>query len=250
MIQTPPPRELQAILQEFGIDRHSKRSVSPSFPSSLDHPQKTKKTERIQRKPSEKGTRHLKVTLEDPVWKVLPAALKKYKISDNDWQNYVMFINYTSNEKGEIGEAYIAHSKFNLLYLQIYPLERCLCYDEKPLLLFQRLKDTKKNPKFVLKHVRDIPSPISQVKERQAIAKPSDQTALSSNDGTSFSSRFGSLQVGTGSDATGATGNNTQDGYDEDGESDAEAWKSKGISFAVAIYPFVAEQNDEFAVAL
>ena len=34
-----------------------------------------------------------KVTLDDPCWKVLPAALKKYKISD-DWQHYAMFICY------------------------------------------------------------------------------------------------------------------------------------------------------------
>ena len=34
-----------------------------------------------------------KVSLDDPCWKVLPAALKKYKISD-DWRQYVMFICY------------------------------------------------------------------------------------------------------------------------------------------------------------
>jgi hypothetical protein len=31
------------------------------------------------------------VTLEDPCWKVLPAALKKYKIND-DWKQYALFI--------------------------------------------------------------------------------------------------------------------------------------------------------------
>src|SRR5260370_4916420 len=36
-----------------------------------------------------------KVSLDDPCWKVLPAALKKYKISD-DWRQYVMFICYGS----------------------------------------------------------------------------------------------------------------------------------------------------------
>jgi hypothetical protein len=34
-----------------------------------------------------------KVTLDDPCWKVLPAALKKYRIND-DWQQYAMFICY------------------------------------------------------------------------------------------------------------------------------------------------------------
>jgi hypothetical protein len=32
-----------------------------------------------------------RVTLEDPCWKVLPAALKKYKIND-DWKQYALFI--------------------------------------------------------------------------------------------------------------------------------------------------------------
>lgn len=35
-----------------------------------------------------------KVSLEDPTWKVLPAALKKYKINNDNWQNYAMFICY------------------------------------------------------------------------------------------------------------------------------------------------------------
>jgi protein STE50 len=35
-----------------------------------------------------------KVSLDDPTWKVLPAALKKYQIEDELWQNYAMFICY------------------------------------------------------------------------------------------------------------------------------------------------------------
>ena len=42
-----------------------------------------------------------KVTLDDPAWKVLPAALKKYKINNDDWQNYAMFICYGSTGKYE-----------------------------------------------------------------------------------------------------------------------------------------------------
>lgn len=38
--------------------------------------------------------RSFKVSLDDPAWKVLPAALKKYKINNDDWQNYAMFICY------------------------------------------------------------------------------------------------------------------------------------------------------------
>jgi len=32
--------------------------------------------------------------LEDPTWKVLPAALKKHRINNDDWQSYAMFISY------------------------------------------------------------------------------------------------------------------------------------------------------------
>jgi protein STE50 len=37
-----------------------------------------------------------KVSLDDPTWKVLPAALKKYRINNDSWQNYAMFICYGS----------------------------------------------------------------------------------------------------------------------------------------------------------
>src|ERR1700761_2790830 len=40
-----------------------------------------------------------KVSLEDPTWKVLPAALKKFKIKDEDWRNYAMFICYGTTGK-------------------------------------------------------------------------------------------------------------------------------------------------------
>jgi hypothetical protein len=41
--------------------------------------------------PADNQFKSFKVSLEDPCWKVLPAALKKYKIND-DWRKYVMFI--------------------------------------------------------------------------------------------------------------------------------------------------------------
>jgi hypothetical protein len=36
----------------------------------------------------------VKVVLEDPTWKVLPAALKRFRIFNDDWRNYAMFICY------------------------------------------------------------------------------------------------------------------------------------------------------------
>jgi len=49
--------------------------------------------------------RSFKVSLDDPAWKVLPAALKKYKINNDDWQNYAMFICY-----GNTGAPALLHS--------------------------------------------------------------------------------------------------------------------------------------------
>lgn len=38
------------------------------------------------------------MTLDDPCYKVLPAALKKYKIND-DWRQYALFICYGNTGK-------------------------------------------------------------------------------------------------------------------------------------------------------
>lgn len=45
---------------------------------------------------SDNLNKSFKITLEDPTWKVLPAALKKYRINNDNWQNYAMFICYGS----------------------------------------------------------------------------------------------------------------------------------------------------------
>lgn len=48
---------------------------------------------------SSDNLKSFKVTLDDPTWKVLPAALKKYRINNDNWQNYAMFICYGSTGK-------------------------------------------------------------------------------------------------------------------------------------------------------
>jgi len=59
-------------------------------------------------------------------------------------------------------------------------IERCLSFDEKPLLLFQKLKDAQKNPVFMLKHIKEIRSPIAVAQQKQAARKASGASA--SND--------------------------------------------------------------------
>jgi protein STE50 len=49
---------------------------------------------RPSRQESSDNLKSFKVSLDDPAWKVLPAALRKYKINNDDWQNYAMFICY------------------------------------------------------------------------------------------------------------------------------------------------------------
>jgi len=83
---------------------------------------------------------NMKVSLDDPTWKVLPAALKKHRINNDDWQNYAMFISY-----GPQGNR----------------IKRRLDLNEKPLFLFKKLKDAKKNPAFVLKNMKDLRSPMT-----------------------------------------------------------------------------------------
>ncbi|KAG0204638.1 Adaptor for signal transduction [Mortierella sp. GBA30] len=77
--------------------------------------------------------RSFRISQDDPCYKVLPAALKKYKIND-DWRQYALFICYGNTE-------------------------RILTYNEKPLLLMKQLKENKESPVFMLKHIKQMKSP-------------------------------------------------------------------------------------------
>ncbi|KAI0091726.1 hypothetical protein BDY19DRAFT_983959 [Irpex rosettiformis] len=244
---------------------------------------------RPSRQDSSDNLKSFKVSLDDPAWKVLPAALKKYKINNDDWQNYAMFICYGSSGNR---------------------IERCLSYDEKPLLLFQKLKEAKKNPVFMLKHIKDIRSPIAVAAQKQAARKASSEASLVQSPslaGTPVASHTKShdrplppkLQVDSrlnnvapGLNTAVANGSawppevmspaveNKDQGEDpsqaaesskshsstvsmatassttlNDNESVStanvrEIPPSMGVSYAVAIYPYMAEQEDEFDVVV
>jgi len=68
-----------------------------------------------------------RVSMEDPCWKVLPAALKKYSINA-PWEQYALYILYEDKE-------------------------RCLGMDEKPLILFKQLDKMGKKPMFMLRKI-------------------------------------------------------------------------------------------------
>ncbi|KAK4190441.1 hypothetical protein QBC35DRAFT_471851 [Podospora australis] len=66
-----------------------------------------------------------RVSMDDPCYKVLPAALKKYQINA-PWDQYALYIVYGDQE-------------------------RCLGLDEKPLILFKQLDKEGKKPMFMLR---------------------------------------------------------------------------------------------------
>lgn len=77
------------------------------------------------REPSAEIFKSFRVSMEDPCYKVLPAALKKYNINA-DWRQYALYIVFGDQE-------------------------RCLGLDEKPLILFKQLDKEGRKPMFMLR---------------------------------------------------------------------------------------------------
>ncbi|CAF9903989.1 MAG: Adaptor for signal transduction [Heterodermia speciosa] len=75
--------------------------------------------------PSVNIFKSFRVSMEDPCYKVLPAALKKYNINA-DWRQYALYIVYGDQE-------------------------RCLGLEEKPLILFKQLDREGRKPMFMLR---------------------------------------------------------------------------------------------------
>ncbi|KAG6335065.1 hypothetical protein ID866_4025 [Astraeus odoratus] len=276
------PSTSQRIPTSSGSESPSVSSQQPSASSSKANSNRQETSDNL---------KSFKVSLEDPTWKVLPAALKKYKINNDNWQNYAMFICYGSSGNR---------------------IERCLSYDEKPLLLFQKLKDAKKNPVFMLKHIKDIRSPIAVAQQKQAMRKASITSEHLSNPNKPVATGQGKtvtrppkLEVNElAAPAPPLTGTTPQAGWPEvisptvenkpgedtagsresrdtlssattlvnsaqsttdstrsrsavvAGSADADGIKREmpppmaGVSYAVAIYPYMAEQDDEFDVTV
>jgi hypothetical protein len=72
-----------------------------------------------------------RVSMEDPCYKVLPAALKKYNINA-PWEQYALYIVYGDKE-------------------------RCLGMEEKPLILFKQLDKEGRKPMFMLRKINANP---------------------------------------------------------------------------------------------
>lgn len=98
--QTEPDTSHSRALQQSQPQSHRQppasveSPVQPS-PSTSSRPSRQDSTDNL---------KTFKVSIDDPTWKVLPAALKKYKINNDHWQNYAMFICYGS--PGQYNEIY------------------------------------------------------------------------------------------------------------------------------------------------
>lgn len=100
-----PPALSSQSLSASSTKPSSYPSVSSSAPiqGPLSHSINPSDKERSRAKDAARSAaKSFRVTLEDPCWKVLPAALKKYKIND-DWRLYALFICYdnTGESTGE-----------------------------------------------------------------------------------------------------------------------------------------------------
>ncbi|KAN0063768.1 hypothetical protein ACQY0O_003818 [Thecaphora frezii] len=166
-----------------------------------------------------------RVTLDDPCHKVLPAALKKYKIVD-DWRLYALFICYGNTE-------------------------RCLSYDEKPLLLFQKLKENKQSPVFMLRHIRDVKSPIA-IANAKAEAKKGQSAGMQSAKSLSPSAtgRSDKRRVIDGPPPPGASITYQHAPVETGPAAELPAANKANRTYAVAIYPYMSERSDEFDVAV
>ncbi|CBQ70036.1 MAP kinase pathway-interacting protein [Sporisorium reilianum SRZ2] len=164
-----------------------------------------------------------RVTLDDPCYKVLPAALKKYKIND-DWRKYALFICYGKTE-------------------------RCLSYDEKPLLLFQKLKENEQSPVFMLRHIRDVKSPIA-IAEAKAASKLQERESGGGGSPTKkrAAPRADRRRIIAGTPPPGALVTNASSPVEVGPAADLPERNKVTRTYAVAIYPYMPERDDEFDV--
>jgi hypothetical protein len=85
----PSPQQMEHDIPHNRQPQQPQQQNQRPLPESSTNP-------RAPRQEHSDNLKSFKVTLDDPTWKVLPAALKKYKINNENWQDYAMFICYGS----------------------------------------------------------------------------------------------------------------------------------------------------------
>ena len=153
--------------------------------------------------------------------------------------------------------------------------ERCLAYDEKPLLLFQKLTETNQKPVFMLRHIKDIASPVAaalakHARKREKRAKEGKSVLVGEGKegpirdftratrlhhptvlmpvkthGQSATSPGAASPAAAEGEKGASTDKGKDGGTEENGGSAAP-----GEGYAIAIYPYLADREDEFDVAV
>lgn len=120
-------------------DHHDEPSQQHSRSDRLNPPSSATRSEIPSRSDSRAGAetpsveifKSFRVSVDDPCYKVLPAALKKYNIN-GDWKQYALYIVYGDQE-------------------------RCLGLEERPLILFKQLEKEGRKPMFMLRKQQPAP---------------------------------------------------------------------------------------------
>lgn len=117
------------------------------------------------------------------------------------------------------------------LLLDDPPIQRCFSYDEKPLQVWTWLRAKGKHPAFMIKHVNEIKSPITVIRERHA-------------------ERQASLRSGGAVSGIGHRNSNAHPDVRDSVTTTENTVSARGASYAVAIFPYWAEAADELDVNL
>jgi len=148
-----------------------------------------------------------------------------------------------------------------------------LSYDEKPLLLFQRLKDSGQRPVFMLRHIRDIRSPVVVAQEKRAaklglppntnVLPTIEPTATSPTRTTGANATNGDRQHRTPGESNfpELPSPGSKEGHDSEGNVKPTSPQPNGtvvdrdgnvhkVTYAISIYPYIADKTDEFDVAV
>lgn len=180
----------------------------------------------MERAPNEAQQRFHPVTLNDPCSTLLPLALRLYGIHE-DWHNVLLFATSSTTEY-------------------------CIAYDEKPLRILQTMQEKSPDAALVARYVADIESPV-QVAYRKFHDRQQQKQLGMEMKHPALRQRAGAPGLPVAKDArlistrhllTWPGGAEAHSHAHTRGPAADLAFKH--ISYAVAIYPYVSERDDEF----
>ncbi|WFD43147.1 hypothetical protein MPSI1_001800 [Malassezia psittaci] len=174
-------------------------------------------------------------TLDDTTQTLLTLALRKYQVR-GDAKEFALFIRSSSSQ-------------------------RCLTLEEKPLLILQKLREARNQPWVVVQHISDIESPI-ELGEKKLQSRRKDAGNKSKNEAMRLRARildpnesqaeeraFGVSQWLMRADISGKMAEQKLKSAKIMGPAaNVFAQSSQSQTFALAIYPYESEREDEFDI--